>query len=179
MLTRAGLLCLAWTAVGTLAFSRQYFDNPRWISDAGLLPAYAEWQTCYLPWGLLSVLVLAAERRFPIGRGHWGRHVAVLALLSVPMAYAAWLLTAGFGACFAAIGGMTSHVRLGLVIPPRDLLGHSLLYLAAVAGAAILRTMGEARANERRAARLMLEKAQLETSLRQAELDALRMRLQP
>ena len=179
MLTRAGLLCLAWTVVGTLAFSRQYFDNPRLISTAGLLPAYAEWLTCYLPWGLLSGVVLAAERRFPIGRGRWGRHAAVLALLSVPMAYAAWLLTAGFGACFAAVGGMTSHVRLGLIIPAREFLGHGLMYLAAVGGAAILRTMGDARANERRTARLMLEKAQLETSLRQAELDALRMRLQP
>jgi LytS/YehU family sensor histidine kinase len=39
--------------------------------------------------------------------------------------------------------------------------------------------MAEARENERRASRLMLEKSQLETSLRQAELDALRMRLQP
>ena len=177
--TQAALLVLAWTVVGTLAFSRQYFDNPRWIDNAGLWPAYAEWLTCYLPWGLLSVVVLAVERRFPIGRGRRGRNAAVLAASSVPMAYAAWLLTAGFGACFAAIGGVPSHVQLQPIIPPRELLGHGLMYLAAVGGAAILRTMGEARENERRAARLMLEKAQLETSLRQAELDALRMRLQP
>jgi two-component system LytT family sensor kinase len=176
---QAALLVLAWTVVGTLAFSRQYFDNPRWIDSNGLLPAYAEWLTCYLPWGLLSLVVLAAERRFPIGRGRWGRNVLVLALLGVPMAYAAWLLTAAFGAAFAALGGLTSHVQLRLIIPPRELLGHGLMYLAAAGGAAILRTMGEARENERRAARLMLEKARLETSLREAELDALRMRLQP
>jgi LytS/YehU family sensor histidine kinase len=43
----------------------------------------------------------------------------------------------------------------------------------------MMRALIEARNAERRAARLMLEKSQLETSLRQAELDVLRMRLDP
>jgi len=65
-------------------------------------------------------------------------------------------------------------------IPPaRDLMGHGLLYVGSVAGAWLLRALVEARENERRAARLMLEKSQLETSLRQTELDVLRMRLNP
>jgi signal transduction histidine kinase len=170
---------LAWTVVGTVAFARQYFDNPRLIGPAGALPAYAEWMSCYLPWGLLSLVVVALERRFPLGRAGWGRHAIVMLLLSLPMAYAAWGLTAGFGACFAALGGLPSHATLSWLIPPREYLGHGLLYLVAVGGAAILRTITEAREAERRAARLMLEKAQLEGTLRQAELDALRMRLQP
>jgi hypothetical protein len=31
------LLCLGWTLVGTLSFSRQYFDNPRYLQAGGAL----------------------------------------------------------------------------------------------------------------------------------------------
>ncbi len=176
---RALLLCLVWTVVGTIAFARQYLDHPAGSAD-DLLPAYAEWLTCYLPWGLLSVVILPIERRFPLGRPGWAWHLLVLALVSVPMAYAAWLMTAALGR--AGRGRHRPRIAsddAGLADPARDLLGHELLYWTAVAAATALRTLIDARENERRAARLMLEKAQLATSLRQAELDALRMRLQP
>jgi two-component system, LytTR family, sensor kinase len=179
VLTRTLLLCLVWTVVGTIAFARQYLDRPAGIAGQ-LLPAYAEWLTCYLPWGVLSALVLPIERRFPLGRPGGAWHLLVLAFVSVPMAYAAWLMTAGLGALVEAATGRAAHqMTLAWLIPARELLGHELLYWTAVAGSTALRTLTEARENERRAARLMLEKAHLETSLRQAELDALRMRLQP
>ena len=179
MLIRALLLCLVWTVVGTIAFARQYLDHPAGI-DGQLLPAYARWLTCYLPWGVLGVAILPIERRFPLGRPGWAWHLLVLALVSVPMAYAAWLMTAVLGALVDAVTGGASHpMTLGLLMPARELLGHELLFWTSVAGATALRTLIDARENDRRAARLMLEKAQLATSLRQAELDALRMRLQP
>ena len=175
---RALLLCLVWIVVGTIAFARQYLDRPGEIGG-DLLPAYAEWLTCYLPWGLLSTVILSIERRFPLGRPGWAWHLLVLALVSVPMAYGAWLMTAALGALVEAATGRASHPMTLGWMPARDLLGHELLYWTAVAGSTALRTLIDARENERRAARLMLEKAQLATSLRQAELDALRMRLQP
>src|SRR5688572_23587285 len=88
-------------------------------------------------------------------------------------------MTAAFAALVGATTGRAVHAALTWPIPAADLLGHSLLYWTAVGGSTALRTLIEARENERRASRLMVEKAQLETSLRQAELDALRMRLQP
>jgi sensor histidine kinase YesM len=178
VLPRALLFCLAWTLVGTIAFARQYLDQPASIGDR-LLPAYVEWLTCYLPWGLLSAAILPLERRFPLGRPGRLRHLLVLAAISVPATYVAFLLTAVLGTLAALATGRTSHATLAWLMPARDFFGHSLLYWTAVAGSAALRTMSEARDNERRASRLILEKAQLETSLRQAELDALRMRLQP
>ena len=179
MLTRALLLCLVWTVVGTIAFARQYLDHPASV-DGHLLAAYAEWLTCYLPWGVLSASILPIERRFPLGRPGWAWHLLALAVVSVPMAYAAWLMTSALGALVWAATGRASHpVAAGWLMPARDLLGHELLYWTAVAGSTALRTLVDARENERRASRLMLEKSRLETSLRQAELDALRMRLQP
>jgi signal transduction histidine kinase len=178
VLTRSLLLCLAWTLVGTIAFARQQLNDPAGFGPH-LVPAYVGWLACYLPWGLLSIAIVPLERRVPLGRRGWPRHLLVLAALSVPFAVTAWLMTAALAALAGAMTGRTVHAALSWPIPAADLLGHSLLYWTAVGGSTALRTLAEARQNERRAARLMLEKAQLETSLRQAELDALRMRLQP
>jgi two-component system LytT family sensor kinase len=178
VLTRSLFLCLAWTLVGSIAFARQQLNQPAGFG-AHLLPAYLEWLACYLPWGLLSVAIVPLERRVPLGRPGWLRHLLVLAVVGLPFAITAWLMTAAFAALVGAATGRTAHAALTWPIPAADLLGHSLLYWTAVGGSTALRTLIEARENERRASRLMVEKAQLETSLRQAELDALRMRLQP
>jgi two-component system LytT family sensor kinase len=178
VLTRSLFLCLAWTLVGTIAFARQQLNHPAGFG-AHLLPAYVEWLACYLPWGLLSIAIVPLERRLPLGRPGWLRHLLLLAAVSLPFAVAAWLMTAGFAALVGAATGRTVHAALSWPIPAPDLLGHSLLYWTAVGGSTALRTLTEARESERHASRLMVEKAQLETSLRQAELDALRMRLQP
>jgi sensor histidine kinase YesM len=143
------------------------------------LPAYVEWLSCYLPWGLLSLAIVPLERRVPLGHARWQRHVLVLAIASLPFVLGAWLMTAGFAAIASAMTGGVAHAPLSWPMPAADLFGHQLLFWTAVGGSLALRTLTEARESERRAARLMLEKSQLQTSLRQAELDALRMRLQP
>src|SRR5689334_25368979 len=108
MLSRTLLFCFAWTAIGTIAFVRQYFD--RLGLDGRLLPAYAEWLACYLPWGLLSAVILPLEQRFPLDwRPGWLGRLGVLALASVPTAYAAYLLTAAVAAMVVAATGQTSH----------------------------------------------------------------------
>lgn len=54
-----------------------------------------------------------------------------------------------------------------------------LIFWSVIAAAVFLRTTKELGDRQREAARLSLEKAQLEATLRQAELDVLRMRLNP
>jgi len=173
------LLALAWVFVGTLAYGRHHVQRGRAL-DAAVLPEYVAYLSCFLPWILLSALVFRIERRFPLGQAGWARHLASLALLSVPVTYAAavMMLAAGSGAHLAF--GMPLELPAPVwAIPVREVLGHQSLYWASVAGGWMVRALLEAREAERRAARLMLEKSQLETSLRQAELDVLRMRLDP
>ena len=146
---RALLLCLVWIVVGTIAFARQYLDRPGEIGG-DLLPAYAEWLTCYLPWGLLSTVILWIERRFPLGRPGWAWHLLVLALVSVPMAYGAWLMTAALGALVDAATGRAPHPMTLGWMPARDLLGHELLFWTAVAGSTALRTLIDARSSSPR-----------------------------
>jgi hypothetical protein len=170
----------AWALIGTVSFARRALDDPLRTMGGQPLWAYAEWLTCYLPWGLLSAGLFPLEARFPLGRGRWVRHLAVLAIACVPVSYAAGLMTVAFEAAVAGLSGQTAHLAArSWIMPPSDLLGHGLLFWATIAAAAALRTLGDARDSERRAAQLQLDRSRLESTLRQAELDALRMRLQP
>jgi two-component system LytT family sensor kinase len=65
------------------------------------------------------------------------------------------------------------------VIPGRELGIHLQLYWSMVLTAYVIRKFVRARERERQTAKLAVEKAQLEMNLRQAELDVLRMRLNP
>jgi two-component system, LytTR family, sensor kinase len=174
------VLALAWTLIGTLGYVRHYLERSAPSVSPPLLPYYLLGLTCYLPWIGLSALVIQSERRWPLGRAGWMRSLAVLGILSVPLAYAAWALTTVLAWTVQVSFGLPLTVhRLSWIIPGRELLGHQLLFWSSVGASWMLRTLFEAREGERRAARLMLEKSQLETSLRQAELDVLRMRLHP
>jgi hypothetical protein len=174
------LLTLAWTAVGTVAFARHQIAGTGSPAEFGLLASYLKGLTCFLPWALLTGVVFVAERRFPLGAGTWIASSVALATISVPVVYAAWILTTAFeGGVRTAFGMPASTHQLTVVIPGHEFLGHELLFVSSVVAAWMLRTLHDARASERRAAKLLLEKSQLESSLRQTELDALRMRLHP
>jgi two-component system LytT family sensor kinase len=173
-------LTVAWTAVGTIAFARHQVAGTASTPEFGQLASYVTYLACFLPWALLTGLVFVAERRFPLGAATWAASGLALGLISLPLVYAAWALTLAFGGLARWIFGMPpSTAGLTWLIPGHELLGHELLFVSSVAAAWMIRTLNDARSNERRAARLMLEKSQLETSLRQTELDALRMRLHP
>jgi two-component system LytT family sensor kinase len=172
------LLCVIWISVGTLSFARHHALDP----DRGLSVSaeYLTTLTCFLPWIALSALVFHIERRFPLGRRDWPRHLAALAIISVPVTWLASELTTIIATGVEMMFGLPRDpLHQFWPVPFRDLLGHQFLYWPCVLASWIIRTLLEARDNERSAARLLLEKSQLETSLRQAELDALRMRLNP
>jgi two-component system LytT family sensor kinase len=173
-------LALAWTAVGLVAYARHFVAGTPDIAVAGVLPGAVMGLSCYLPWALLTAIVFDVERHVPLTRAGWPRSLLLLGAVSIPVVYAAWGLTIVFAGIASSLSGLPQKAHgFGPVIPAHELLGHQLLFWASVGAAWMLRTLLEARDNERRAARLMLEKSQLETSLRQTELDALRMRLQP
>src|SRR5690348_2650441 len=100
----------AWALIGTVSFARRALDDPLRTMGGQPLWAYAEWLTCYLPWGLLSAGLFPLEARFPLGRGRWVRHLAVLAIACVPVSYAAGLMTVAFDAAVAGLSGQTAHL---------------------------------------------------------------------
>lgn len=110
---------------------------------------YLVWQTCFAPWIVLTPIVFRAERRLSPGK---------LALFGIPVSFAAWGLGGLAGYAWHpfdfSVAGAASGVAFG-----------QFFYWSTVGAGWVLRAL--------------TEKSQLEASLRQAELDALRMRLDP
>jgi two-component system, LytTR family, sensor kinase len=136
------------------------------------------WLTCYYSWALLTPPLFAVAKRWPITRERWVRNMAI----HVPVSFA-----------FTAVSILISHFLYCCVVQKpvanaqdyiqslrfTSFLKHFPLYWTTLAVANGLSYFRALRKKERLAAQLELERSQLETSLRQAQLDALRMQLNP
>jgi signal transduction histidine kinase len=164
--------------VGAVSFARVYVQGLAQVHDGGLVPEFLAWLTCYMPWVALTPFVIGLERRWPLGGDRWTRHLAVLVAAAAPFALTASAMALGVGTVGRALFDLPVHLPDPIWAPP-ELFGHGLLYASTVGVSWVVRTLMEAREHERRTARLLLEKSQLESTLRQADLDALRSRLDP
>jgi LytS/YehU family sensor histidine kinase len=113
-----------------------------------------------------------------LGNGSWLRNLSVLAILSVPVCLLASPLMLG------AFAGVMSMLQSGWSPPfRRSWAGHfpmaEALFWCSVAGGYFVRTQFQLRQQEQKAARLALEKSQLQTGLKQAQLEVIRARLNP
>jgi two-component system, LytTR family, sensor kinase len=170
----SGMLFLVLTMVGAVSSARHYFLQPSLE-----LPLFLACIAYLYPWIALAPLVFRLEARLPLGAGGWVRNLALLALVSVPLCLvAAPVMLCVVVAVLFAFGAP-------LRTPPSvfSLFGFfpvaQAVFWSCVAGGYVLRTRFQLQEQERRAARLALEKSQLEAGLNQAQLDVLRARLNP
>jgi two-component system, LytTR family, sensor kinase len=174
-----GRMFLIWTAIGVLTVLRS--QSFRAASEAGhgafaVLLACTSW---YFPWALLTPLVFRLEQRFPVGAPGWPRRVALLAAISAPFCLAASPVMIGLDAAIRYASGAPAWVSgsVGFWFAPFPTAEG--LFWCSVAGGYFFRTLFQLQEQEKRAARLALEKSRLEASLNQAQLDALRAKLNP
>jgi two-component system, LytTR family, sensor kinase len=174
------LLLLVWTAIGSLSYARHYLQDYSAAPPARVIYDYLTWLTCFFPWIAFAPLVFRVERRFPLGAAEWLRNLGWLILASVPFVYG--------GAVLAQLLYVTVQIvfRESMVVmshwwrPPKgEMAVQVALYWTTVCGAYVVRTVIQLHQREEQAARLALEKSQLEATLRQAELETLRARLNP
>ena len=142
----------------------------------GLFP----FSICYFPWLLLTPLLFRLERRFPIARPFSLRNLILLLGLGIPICYGASLGALNTMPILDCLAGHRDAVapftvRAGLT----EVNLQASLFLALLGVSATLRYLADMRENERKAAELALEKSELEGALREAELETLRMRLNP
>jgi two-component system, LytTR family, sensor kinase len=161
------------TLVACLSYARYYLQFPE-VASKTLFSGVLIWLSCLYPWILLAQLVFRLEQRFPLSQSKEGwKNAAVLALAAIPFAFAAMLIS-------SLLGVFIPETHLAVVdTRSKDYLVNVLFYAAAVGGGYFSRKMSYLRYRERESALLALEKAELETSLRDAELEVLRMRLNP
>jgi two-component system LytT family sensor kinase len=173
-----GKMFLLWTAIGALTVARSQLPGSYRLGHENLanLLACTSW---YFPWAVLSPLVFRLERRLPLGALGWPRRVGLLAAISVPFCVAASLLMM---VLYVAVryalgepGPFFGGLRFWLWAFPSA----EGLFWCSVGGGYFFRTLFQLHEQEQRAARLALERSRLEASLNQAQLDALRSRLNP
>jgi signal transduction histidine kinase len=173
-----GILFVVWTLLGTLAYARYFIEAGAERSD--ILPGLLGWLACYYPWLIFTPFLFRLEQRFPLSRVKWPRHVVLLALAGLPLSYLAYamaiILGAGVRYTFRQVPLVTA---VWWPMPLRELALEQALYWSTVGASCLIRNLLNLREKDRQTAQLTLEKAQLESSLRQAELDTLRMRLNP
>lgn len=172
-----GKVALVWTAIGLLtAFLFQLQRAPgATLREFAFMAGFT---ACFYPWIALTPLAFRLEKRFPLGGTHWVKNAVILALFSVLISLVAAPFMSAFylGALYLLQPGFTLKLQMiGM--------GHfrmaELLYWCSVAGGYFYRTQFELRVREQETLRLAIEKSKLEAGLKQAQLDALRARLNP
>jgi two-component system, LytTR family, sensor kinase len=174
-------LFLAWSLIGILSFARFYFLTIE-TGPPPQLWSLLVWLCCFYPWVLLGPLVFRMEGRFPLCRGSRGlRNLLILALLGIPLSLFTFELRIVLAIAFEYL--LRAPIDESLIplwkIPMVEFCYHQIPYWVTIGASYILRHFGQLRERERETARLALEKAQLESTLRLAELEALRMKLNP
>ncbi len=173
-----GVLALfgIWTAVGAVCFLRHRLGPASGATSLPTLLEFTVWLSCFYPWILLGPLVFRLERRFPLNRAKWLTSVPVLALCGILLAFVAVKMTIALNML------LDSHTDLHTLVHGLPLSEFSIAFFLfsniAIAGA-IIRTIIQLERQQRIAAELALENAKLETSLKNAELETLRLRLKP
>jgi len=174
-----GAMFLLWTGIGAVTSVRNYLMFQPSKPEMSLLSLWLVCAACFYPWTGLTPVVFRIERRFPLGAERWPRNLALLAMLSVPFCLLASPLMLGF----ATVILLALRAPLWLPQGPIPWFGEfpiaETIFWCSVAGGYFIRTLFQLREEERRAARLALEKSQLEAGLNQAQLEALRARLNP
>jgi len=171
-------LLLGWTVLGSLACIRHILlDN---VPRTHIAREIAGWLTCYFPWVLLTPLVFWLERKLPLNRGHWRRHLLLLTGAGLVICYVSSAMTVVvYMLLQLALGEHVTVQSHWWSMPNGEYVFQIALYFVALVAAWIVRTLMEMQESERRAAQLALEKSEIEASLRKSELEMLRMRLNP
>ncbi|HZC65019.1 MAG TPA: histidine kinase [Candidatus Dormibacteraeota bacterium] len=169
-----------WTFVGLLAYGRHMLQLTGQVTTKIDWPELFMWMSCFMPAALFGPLIFKLERRYPLGKLWWLRNAAVLGVGGLVFAYVACQV--GTGICIA----VAYCFRLPLIFPrplwaveSGELAIQFFLFWFVVASSYVFRHFMKLQNGERERTELLLEKSRLEASLKHAELEALRMRLNP
>lgn len=170
---------LGWTALAVLlgirgwlsAYVRGY-SSPWWAH-------VGEWLVCLYYWAACTPLIARLVERYPLGTEHRLRHGSLLTAAGVVLSTGGLVLDAATALWFAPGNfalGFSERFRL-LVLSMAHAEFTIFCIIAGIAHAVTYYRQSRARETEQ--ARLQVLMSRLESHLRQAELEALRMQLNP
>jgi two-component system LytT family sensor kinase len=173
-----GILFAAWTVLGTLSYA--HYRLLPGTPPEDLLFGLSGWLGCYYAWLPLTPIVFRLERRFRIGWPFSAKNAAVLILCGLPFCYTACLLAFLIARTLHLLFWHRSGAEIFSWRMPASEMGLQFsIYAVTVAASAFIRHLIDVQQKERKTVLLALEKSELEGALRVAELETLRMRLNP
>jgi len=172
---------LSWTAIAIVGYARHYFESTHpsaW--PTGSWPELLSWLGCFYPWAVLTPFIFRIEERFPLAGAAWKRRAGIAVVASMIFSYAALRMSTSldFGINFA-FGKPASLSDFFRSVSWVELGFEEFFFWCTFSAACAIRHFTQFHRQARQATQLALEKSQLEASLRQAELENLRMRLNP
>lgn len=169
-----------WTLFGVFFSLHSYLSSIYFGRPQNFYYAFIAWTSCGYLWAILTPLILRCGRRFPIEKEALLRSIAIhllfasfLSLVQIGMYVFVrqWLLgdpARPFSPLLSFQNLIVAEFHINL-----------LLYLTVLGLQQAFDYYRRFREREQRAAQLELEAAQLETQLARAQIDALKMQLQP
>src|SRR5260370_13438060 len=147
--------------------------NPFWSE-------FLTWLACFCPWAFLAPLIYQLEKSYSLMHERWLRTLGSLVAIGLALSYAAYQVTLWI--CVLIQRSFAQPLTIPRPIwsiPKGELYLEQFLFWATVGAAYIIRNLMQLDAQERDKAELLLEKSQLEANLKQAQLETLRLRLNP
>ncbi len=173
------VLCFVWLVIGALSYGRHYLMDSSSRTSASIFE-FLMWQTCFLPWAGLSPLTFRLERKYPIDSERRAAHLAILAVTGVLFSYLADLSSLGISILVRFLFRAPIHISpTWWKTSVWDLSIMMMMFGSSVIAGYVIRNFIRLHEREQEAAELALQKAELESSLRQAQLETLRTRLNP
>jgi len=168
---------LLWTVLAVLSYARHYVEVSRLGFPGKGWRDFLDWLSCFYPWALLTPALCRLGERFQLRPDAWKRNLGSLMLASVILScFALELMNLLHSGIDFAFGQPRSLASALWPLPMGEFGFEEFVFWSTLGTNYAVRTFQQ---RSRQATQLALEKAQLETSLRQAELEALRMRLNP
>jgi sensor histidine kinase YesM len=172
-----GILFAAWTLLGTLSYA--HYRLLPGTPPEDLVFGLFGWLACYYAWTPLTPIVFRLEQKFRIGWPFSTKNAAILILCALPCSYIAFLLAFVIARTVHLLFWHRSGEIFSWRMPPSEMCLQFSIYAVTVAASAFIRHLIDVQQKERQAADLALEKSNLEGALRLAELETIRMRLNP
>ena len=169
-------LLVAWLVMSFLTYLRFRMEG----FHENVLVGVFEFSTVYIPWLFLPPILFRIERRFTLLAPFRAGSVLAFLVLGVPLSYATAMIAQNTLPLFLWLFGL-GNATYPFVSRPRvtEMELQFALYVVTLGASAFLRHLAQIRAMEQQAAELAVQKAELEGALKQAELETLRLRLNP
>jgi two-component system, LytTR family, sensor kinase len=171
---------LLWTVIGLLSCAHDFASGRERPNDHNFWHGIFTSLLCAYLWALLTPVVFRLQRQLPLRQSSYIRNASMLLIFGIGLSYLSSRFT--FAAGLALDGLFGDQLKIPdsyFAVSPGDLFLELLVYGAILGASFLLQGFLLFHEQRIRLTSLALEKSRLDSSLKESELESLRMRLNP